>query len=67
MGDLNENLEIKHKWMASICNEHKLYDVLQDKHQNDCNYPIYIRGSTRLDYIFLSQNAPKPNVIGHNP
>ena len=67
MGDLNETLGLHPELMSSICNKHKLYNVLLARHLEDCDTPTYQRGSKQLDYILLSHNAPTLIAMGHNP
>ena len=67
LGDLNETIRMDPDLMANICVENDLYDVLPSRYPHQHNTPTYHRGSSRLDYILLSNNTPTPLAMGHNP
>jgi hypothetical protein len=53
-GDFNEQLGDDPNLMSNVCAANDLFDVLDNRFGDDANVPTYIRGSTRLDYVFAS-------------
>jgi hypothetical protein len=60
-GDFNEQLGDDPNLMNMVCASSDLYDILDNRLGAAADVPTYIRGSTRLDYIFAT-TALHPHV-----